>query len=59
MGLRKSMCGDKHRHVSQGAAEAQLRSMRKREGTLRGGENLHTYPCLWYRGWHVGHRKAS
>lgn len=45
----------KHINASSGAAEAQLRSILKREPEYSG----HVYPCSCCRGWHVGRLKRN
>lgn len=46
----------KHPHKSKGAAEAQLRSLLKRENDMRNTEELCTYLCHC-GAWHVGHNE--
>lgn len=50
---RSSKCAGKHRHPSEGAAAAQIRSMAARLGDDPAA--LRAYPCPWCKGWHVGH----
>ena len=47
-------CDNKTRHKSQGAADAQLRSLKKR-GIVYGEETLNSYRCYTCGFWHVGH----
>lgn len=50
-------CWPKEQHETQGAAEAQLRSITKR--ALEKSSAIHTYRCPVCHHWHVGHRRLS
>jgi hypothetical protein len=47
-------CWRKARWPSKGAAEAQMRSLRRRDGYVRDAERLNVYHCVYCQGWHVG-----
>lgn len=47
-------CG-KHCHQSEGAAQAQLRSL----GRFARKEPMHTYFCAGCKAWHVGRMKVE
>lgn len=46
-------CWPKAQHATRGAAEAQLRSITRRD--LQKGATIHVYHCPHCRTWHVGH----
>lgn len=50
-------CFPKEQHRTQVGAEAQLRSLVKRD--LRKNVTAHTYQCPFCRYWHVGHQVKS
>lgn len=47
-------CWRKTKHASQGAAEAALRSLAKRE-KLKDATTANTFLCQYCGHWHVGH----
>lgn len=47
-------CFPKEQHDTQGAAEAQMRSITKR-GLEKDAAKIHTYECPHCNKWHVGH----
>ncbi len=47
-------CWRKEKHDSQGAAEAHLRSLEKRD-MVTNAETVNTYQCPYCGAWHVGH----
>ncbi len=50
-------CWPKEQHKTQGAAEAQLRSITRR-GLEKDLDRIHTYYCPTCHTWHVGHGRA-
>jgi hypothetical protein len=51
------ICAAKHRHKSQGAAEAQRRSLSRTKESVP--DNLGPYHCQFCGGWHLGRRRAK
>ncbi len=52
-------CDGKERHRSKGAADAQMRSLLRRDDIVQDADRLNTYHCRHCGGWHVGRRSVQ